>query len=200
MQTQLVMLAILLILMCGVAAVQVWLPNLTIPTTAANLEKQDCIRSLVTRVSTVLTENNIPHFAFYGTLLGLHRGKDIILGDDDGDVCVRAEDAAKVFNAKWHHHGLRFASMNEKCKKRNVLPDHASLLRVYAKAYYVDIYLMDQDKRTGSGAFARAQTTATNTTTKTCSPSTNTLSWTAPKYRCRKTRSACSRASMAPSS
>ena len=149
MQTQLVMLAILLILMCGVAAVQVWLPNLTIPTTAANLEKQDCIRSLVTRVSTVLTENNIPHFAFYGTLLGLHRGKDIILGDDDGDVCVRAEDAAKVFNAKWHHHGLRFASMNEKCKKRNVLPDHASLLRVYAKAYYVDIYLMDQDKRTG---------------------------------------------------
>lgn len=46
------------------------------------------LRSMAISAFTSLNETGIPYWVDFGTLLGIHREGDIILGDNDVDVCV----------------------------------------------------------------------------------------------------------------
>ena len=110
---------------------------------------QDEIRELVQTVSTFLSENNVAHMAVFGTLLGLYREKDIIPGDDDGDVAIRAEDAKRVMGLDWGSVGLFVTAINEHCgPKKSVKVEDAALLRVYSADHraYCDVYIIDKNE------------------------------------------------------
>nr|QFG74556.1 MAG: LicD family protein [Megaviridae environmental sample] len=46
----------------------------------------------------ILKSNNIDFIVFYGTLLGIVRDKDFIIGDDDIDVIVNRSNYKKIMN------------------------------------------------------------------------------------------------------
>ena len=52
---------------------------------------RDNLRKLFIQVISFLT-NKIEYWVDYGTLLGLHREKDIIIGDTDCDICIWKKD------------------------------------------------------------------------------------------------------------
>lgn len=49
---------------------------------------QNTIRRLFHRLVVRLERANIQYWTDYGTLLGIFRGKDVILGDNDADICI----------------------------------------------------------------------------------------------------------------
>ena len=54
------------------------------------------LRNLLIKTVPILNNNNIEYWIDFGTLLGLHRDKDIIIGDTDCDICIWKKDEDKI--------------------------------------------------------------------------------------------------------
>jgi len=92
-------------------------------------------------IDTVLVLNkfNIDYWVDFGTLLGIHRDHDIILGDNDADICVPISEEANLRNAL-QNSNLRWEYVNE-----------GELYRVYSKLIigadiFVDLYLIKYEE------------------------------------------------------
>ncbi len=57
---------------------------------------QKNLRHILRQVTSSLNDNNIEYWVDFGTLLGLHRDGDIIMGDNDCDICIWEKDREKV--------------------------------------------------------------------------------------------------------
>ena len=59
------------------------------------LYRRKTIRELFIKTINFLHKNNITYWVDFGTLLGIHRDGDIILGDNDADICIPLLDSYK---------------------------------------------------------------------------------------------------------
>ena len=50
------------------------------------------IRNLLIKLINEFEKENVKYWVDFGSLLGMMREKDIILGDNDGDVCILKDD------------------------------------------------------------------------------------------------------------
>jgi hypothetical protein len=93
------------------------------------------ISFLLGRTLSVLEVAGIDHFICFGSLLGAIRDRGVILGDEDGDVCVFEEDSAKIA-------GLReaFASAGAELKGGGALFRVRDSILPHV---YVDLYVLD---------------------------------------------------------
>jgi hypothetical protein len=86
------------------------------------------IRTLYIRLVEQFEENNIEYWTDFGTLLGMTRDHDIIIGDNDADVCI-----------------VPTSENIEKCKKvvENMGGEYLEwgAFRVYDGDVFVDIYI-----------------------------------------------------------
>jgi phosphorylcholine metabolism protein LicD len=71
----------------------------------------------------------------FGTLLGIHRDKDIILGDNDGDVCIPISEEKKLLDAL-KNSGNYFIKWDRL---------HWPAFRTYNKNIFIDLYLVTID-------------------------------------------------------
>lgn len=88
------------------------------------------LRVLFLKSLSIFNKNNIEYWVDFGTLIGIHREKDIIIGDTDCDVCVWEKDAAKI-KPVLENHG----------DDELVFKDLGWAFRFYYKyAFHIDIY------------------------------------------------------------
>ena len=97
--------------------------------------KRKSIRELFIKTVNFLNKNNIIYWVDFGTLLGIHRDKDIILGDNDADICVPFSQEKKLLNAL-ENSGTYFKSW-----ERMNWP----AFRTYNLFFYTDLYLVSND-------------------------------------------------------
>ena len=57
---------------------------------------QKRLRKLFIKSIQIFNNNNIEYWVDFGTLLGIHREKDIIIGDNDCDICIWEKDQDRV--------------------------------------------------------------------------------------------------------
>jgi hypothetical protein len=97
--------------------------------------KRKSIRELFIKTVNFLNQNNIIYWVDFGTLLGIHRDKDIILGDNDADICVPFNQEKKLLNAleKSGNYFQKWERMNWPA------------FRTYNLFFYTDLYLVEND-------------------------------------------------------
>ena len=93
------------------------------------------IRELFIKTINFLNQNNITYWVDFGTLLGIHRNKDIILGDNDADICVPLSEEKKLLNAL-QNSGNYFKSWERM---------HWPAFRTYNVNFFIDLYLVSND-------------------------------------------------------
>jgi phosphorylcholine metabolism protein LicD len=81
-----------------------------------------------------LNKNNITYWVDFGTLLGIHRDRDIILGDNDADICIPSTEEDKLLKA--------FQNTGSTFKKWRRM--HWPAFRTYS-FFFVDLYLITFD-------------------------------------------------------
>ena len=86
------------------------------------------IRNLFIKTIKNLEKYNIEYWVDFGTLLGIERDKDIILGDNDADICI--VNTPENLN-KFYKHIL---NMNGKFAYNNIY-------RIYNLWLFVDLYI-----------------------------------------------------------
>ena len=94
--------------------------------------KRKVIRELFIKTVNFLNENDITYWVDFGTLLGIHRDKDIILGDNDADICVPYDQEKKLLEA-FQKSGNYF----QKWKRMDW-----SAFRTYNGFFFTDLYLV----------------------------------------------------------
>jgi hypothetical protein len=109
------------------------------------------LRTLATEVIRCLNETDIVYWVDFGTLLGIHREGDIILGDNDVDICILdpSTDQIRDLAARVQRRGRRIG-----------VEVHAGISRVYDRfpwdpfVDFVDLYHVrrSQDGSTIHGA------------------------------------------------
>ena len=57
---------------------------------------QNNLRNLFMKSIPIFNDNNIEYWVDFGTLLGVHRENDIIIGDNDCDICIWEKDEDKI--------------------------------------------------------------------------------------------------------
>lgn len=97
------------------------------------------LRYMAINTIKIFNENNVDYYVDYGTLLGIYREKDIILDDNDVDICV--------FDTQEFHD--KIPQMKKEFKKKNLIIEKQtwSAYRVYYPPfrYFCDIYLVRKD-------------------------------------------------------
>jgi phosphorylcholine metabolism protein LicD len=87
----------------------------------------------------IFNENDIDYYIDFGTLLGIYREKDIILDDNDVDICV--------FDSSEFHE--KIPKIKKEFKKKNLVIKKQtwSAYRVFYPPfrYFCDIYLVRKD-------------------------------------------------------
>src|SRR5215213_3066884 len=62
--------------------------------------RRDALRRVVPAVASILDAHGVDYWADFGTLLGIRREQDIILGDKDADVSVLASEKPKILELR----------------------------------------------------------------------------------------------------
>lgn len=101
--------------------------------------RRKILRYMAVNTVKIFNENNIDYYIDYGTLLGIYREKDIILDDNDVDICV--------FDTQEFHD--KIPKMKKEFKNKNLVIEKQnwSAYRVYYPPfrYFCDIYLVRQE-------------------------------------------------------
>jgi len=101
--------------------------------------RRKILRYMAINTIKIFNENNVDYYIDYGTLLGIYREKDIILDDNDVDICV--------FDTQEFHD--KIPKMKKEFKKKNLVIEKQtwSAYRVYYPPfrYFCDIYLVRQE-------------------------------------------------------
>lgn len=96
------------------------------------------LRILFLKTLDILNRNRINYWVDGGTLIGIHREKDIIIGDTDCDVCIWEKDAHKIKPLLETHNDSEL-----------VFKDMGWGFRLYYKRiYYTDIYKANLNLKT----------------------------------------------------
>lgn len=98
------------------------------------------LRNLLIKTVPILNDNNIEYWIDFGTLLGLHRDKDIIIGDTDCDICIWKKDEDKIRPIL-----QSFAKSNRNITFREY---DWGAFRIILWFFYIDIYKADIDEST----------------------------------------------------
>ena len=100
--------------------------------------RRKIIRELFIKTIKFLNKNNITYWVDFGTLLGIHRDGDIILGDNDADICIPSSEEDKLLKA-FQNSGSTF----KKWKRMNwpAFRTYPSMLPLP----FVDLYLIRFD-------------------------------------------------------
>lgn len=96
------------------------------------LYRRDAIRKLFMETIKILNANNVNYWVDFGTLLGICRDKDIIIGDDDADICIPSTEEAKVENA------LRNSSLTWRKFEWGAFRTYTTF---FGKEYFTDIFI-----------------------------------------------------------
>lgn len=96
------------------------------------LIRRNILTSMFIDTVKILNNNNITYWVDFGTLLGIHRDQNIILGDNDVDICIPISQEDKVYQAL----------KNSSVKWRRM---HWPAFRVYNWGFWVDLYLVTVD-------------------------------------------------------
>jgi hypothetical protein len=101
------------------------------------------LRRILKEVCDVLNAHGVDYWCDYGTLLGLIRDGDLILGDKDADLCLLVDQKPRVMGAgpAFRYLGYRLTDQGG---------DSRRLLRVLdgRTPFYVDIYEYTRDGET----------------------------------------------------
>ena len=92
---------------------------------------QKSLRHLFNTVIPYLNKGNIEYWVDFGTLLGIHRDQDIIIGDNDCDICVWKKDEDKVRPI-----------LKQIAKENNLIFEEYDWggFRLYYNKFFIDIY------------------------------------------------------------
>ena len=66
-------------------------------------ERRDRLRTMAVDIMDILDAYKVPFVPWSGTLLGIHREGDIILGDDDVDLAIHLDEADILFSENFRH-------------------------------------------------------------------------------------------------
>jgi hypothetical protein len=101
------------------------------------------LRRILRDVCEVLNAHGVEYWCDYGTLLGLVRDGDLILGDKDADLCLVVDQKPRVMGA-----GPAFQQRGYRLTDRG--GDSRRLLRVFDRRtpFYVDLYEYTRDGET----------------------------------------------------
>jgi len=102
--------------------------------------RRRALRALVPRACAILDANGIDYWADFGTLLGFHRDRDIIVSDKDADVCVLAEDKPRVVALAPAFACAGMALTDRGGRSKRVLRIHDPRTR-----YHLDIYVYTRE-------------------------------------------------------
>ena len=102
--------------------------------------KRKLIRETFIKTINFLNKNNITYWVDFGTLLGIHRDGDIILGDHDADICIPPTEEKKLLKA-FKNSGSTFKKW-ERMKWPAFRTYSYSCLR---RLFFVDLYLITFD-------------------------------------------------------
>lgn len=72
------------------------IPNLHYPVRKLSDKLAKELKSMYVDIRTILDNNNIPHWVYFGTLLGTIRHKGFIPWDDDWDIKIKFEDLNRL--------------------------------------------------------------------------------------------------------
>jgi hypothetical protein len=102
--------------------------------------RQRALRRILQDVAQVFNAHGIAYWCDFGTLLGLHREGDIILGDKDADLCVLEPEKGRVLALA---EPLRALGL----EVRDVPDRKGGLLRIHDRItpYYTDVYVFVRD-------------------------------------------------------
>ena len=90
------------------------------------------LRRMAQDVIQALNETDITYWVDFGTLLGIHREGDIILLDNDADICIPS-----VTKEQWRRFGARITSMGYELQS-HILP---AISRVFEPwGLFTDVY------------------------------------------------------------
>jgi hypothetical protein len=92
------------------------------------------IRNLLVKLINEFEKEDVKYWVDFGSLLGMMREKDVILGDNDGDVCILKDDkenTEKVQNIVQRMGGKFF---------------YWGAFRVFDKDIFIDIFLVKEDE------------------------------------------------------
>ena len=90
---------------------------------------RSAVREAFIETVQILNRAKIPYYVYFGTLLGIHREKDVIIGDNDADVCVPLEYAQDLEKALQAQKGLKWGKFKW------------GAYRTYCRGATVDIFL-----------------------------------------------------------
>ena len=88
------------------------------------------IRNLLIKLTHEFDQEGVEYWVDFGTLLGIMREKDVIIGDNDGDVCVLPSNKEKVERVVTKMGGRYF---------------DWGAFRVYNGDIFIDIYVVNED-------------------------------------------------------
>ena len=97
------------------------------------ITRRRIIRNLLIKLINEFEKHKIKYWIDFGSLLGITREQDIIIGDNDGDVCILAEDEENTLKVK-----QIVEEMNGKYFEWGAF-------RVYECVFFIDIYLVQKE-------------------------------------------------------
>ena len=98
-----------------------------------NITRRRKIRNLLIKLLNNFEQNKIKYWIDFGSLLGIVREQDIIIGDNDGDVCILEDDQENIIKVK-----QTVEEMKGKFFKWGAF-------RVYDCFFFIDIYLVKKN-------------------------------------------------------
>lgn len=102
--------------------------------------RRRALRRVVPAVCRVLDAHGVDYWADFGTLLGFHRERDVILGDKDADLCALAPEKPKIVALAEDFHRAGLEMTDRGGRSRRVLRIHDARTR-----FHLDIYLFTRD-------------------------------------------------------
>ena len=97
------------------------------------LNTRQRIRNLLVKLINQFEENGVKYWVDFGSLLGIMREGDVILGDNDGDVCILEDDVENIEKVKKvvQHIGGQYFEWGA--------------FRVFDGHIFIDIFLVKKD-------------------------------------------------------
>ena len=111
----------------------------------ANVRTQDELRKMLVNVGSVFNDHDMHYWIDFGTLLGIVRENDIILGDNDIDLCINDD-------AESHKKMLGPITSRLKALGYAVTKESWSAYRVWKGSLFADIYITSIEDDTIKGA------------------------------------------------
>jgi phosphorylcholine metabolism protein LicD len=135
------------------------IPNLQYPSRKIADKLAKDLKNMYVDIRTILDNNDIPHWVYFGTLLGAVRHKGFIPWDDDWDIKIRFGDINKLKSAFEDNKQYKLKYLDRDSCFIKVFPIDAINMGVP----FIDIFFdIEKDDKQGSCEFQNCLETCTN--------------------------------------